>query len=142
MKKAFAVFLIVIAALCFAACGTQELTEAEGDVVYRESTVSDEIALTFRNENGDILMDNADVAKIYARHNDKHGYFIEIEFTEEGTAKFASVTEEYIGKVIKLCVDDTVLMKPTVSAAITDGHVVVSGPSKEALLEMFDRIAK
>ncbi|HEY5584690.1 MAG TPA: hypothetical protein VIK78_09395 [Ruminiclostridium sp.] len=50
-----------------------------------------------------------------------------IKFTEEGKIKFASATSTYIGKQIKICLDDKVIATPIVQTALTGGEVVITG---------------
>ena len=58
-------------------------------------------------------------------------YFINIRFTEEGTAKFAKATEENIGRVIYIYVDDEIVSCPMVNSAITGGNASIEFSMEE-----------
>lgn len=55
------------------------------------------------------------------------GSEVSIEFTKEGTEKFAIVTQELLGKQLAIFLDDFPLTWPTVSAVITDGKARITG---------------
>lgn len=50
-----------------------------------------------------------------------------IEFTAQGSKKFADVTTRLVGKRLAMFLDDQVLMWPTVNTPITDGRGVITG---------------
>ena len=50
-----------------------------------------------------------------------------IQFTPEGTKKFAEVTKRLVGKQLAIFLDEMPIMAPTVSTEISDGQGVISG---------------
>lgn len=50
-----------------------------------------------------------------------------LEFTPDGTKKFADITSKNIGKTVAIFLDEQPIMNPTVQNAITDGRAVISG---------------
>ncbi len=50
-----------------------------------------------------------------------------IQFTPEGTKKFAEVTKRLVGKPLAIFLDDVIVTAPTVSTEITDGEAVITG---------------
>lgn len=50
-----------------------------------------------------------------------------IQFTPEGTKKFADVTKRLVGKRLAIFLDEIPIMAPTVSTEIADGQGVISG---------------
>ena len=53
-------------------------------------------------------------------------YVVQLQFTEEGTQKFATATSANIGKPIYIIYDGAVASAPTVQSAITDGNAVIN----------------
>ncbi len=54
-------------------------------------------------------------------------YVVQLQFTDEGTKKFAKATAENIGKPIYIIYDGQVQSYPTVQTEITDGNAVING---------------
>lgn len=52
---------------------------------------------------------------------------VSIEFSPEGTKKFAEITSKSIGKPLAIFLDNQLVTNPTVETAITDGRAVISG---------------
>ncbi|MEK9200979.1 MAG: protein translocase subunit SecD [Patescibacteria group bacterium] len=52
---------------------------------------------------------------------------VSIEFTPEGTKKFAAITAKNVGKPLPILLDGQVITAPTVQAVITDSQAVISG---------------
>ncbi len=50
-----------------------------------------------------------------------------LQFNDEGTKKFADITQKNIGKRVAIFLDGEVISAPTVQSAITDGRAVISG---------------
>lgn len=50
-----------------------------------------------------------------------------IEFTPEGTKKFATITARNVGRQLPILLDGQVITAPTVGSAITDSQAVISG---------------
>lgn len=55
------------------------------------------------------------------------GPVIGLEFSPEGSEKFAKITKENIGKPVAIFLDDQLLTAPTVQNEITDGKAIITG---------------
>jgi len=53
-------------------------------------------------------------------------YLVQLQFTDEGTKKFAEATSANIGRPIYIIYDNEVTSAPTVQSAITDGNAVIN----------------
>lgn len=85
-----------------------------------------------KNESYDKLLTGSDVknATAYIDNSDNLGtkkYGVQLEFTDEGSEKFAKATEANVGKVIYIVYDKEVISYPTVNTKITGGTAVVEG---------------
>lgn len=116
---------------------------ADGSMLYKESTLSDNTVVEFKDEKGNILIDNSDIVKVYAKFSEDSNYYIEFEFTENGKSKFKVATEENIGKIITISANNEVLSSPTIPAAIESSSIiVVNNQSYNELIALFDKITK
>lgn len=50
-----------------------------------------------------------------------------IEFSPDGSKKFAEVTSKNIGRPLAIFLDNALVMNPTINSAITDGKGIISG---------------
>lgn len=76
------------------------------------------------------LLNGADVKNADAMTDDSgtiKEYVVSLQFTEDGTKKFASATEENVGKIIYIIYDGGVVSSPRVKTAITDGNAQIDG---------------
>ncbi len=92
--------------------------------------------IKFKDIEGNILLDENDIEALQPANGtstdtDITTYFINIRFTEEGTAKFAKATEENIGRVIYIYVDDEIVSCPMVNSAITGGNASIEFSMEE-----------
>ena len=86
--------------------------------------------LTFRDVDGNILLDGSTVSKSNPTINQQTGeYEVGLRFDAEGTKILAKVTDKYYGKEMDIYMDDTVVQKATISARITNGECVINGMS-------------
>lgn len=97
--------------------------DSTGDLVYK--TPSGETAET-------ILLDGSSISSATAsitqdETTNKQQYIVSLEFTEEGTEKFAEATEQQIGKQISIWMDDIMVSAPTVNETITEGKASITG---------------
>lgn len=83
--------------------------------------------LVFRDESGEVLLNGNDIKNATAVLGNDGKAIIRLEFTPEGTEKFAKATKDNIGKTIEIVMDDEILTKPVVNAEITDGEAVIEG---------------
>lgn len=54
---------------------------------------------------------------------------VQIEFTSDGTSKFAEITERNIGKIVAIVLDDQIISAPVVQQQILGGSAVITGSS-------------
>lgn len=83
--------------------------------------------LTFKDENGNVLLTGNDVKDATAVLTSEGKAIIKLKFTPEGTQKFAEATKNNLNKTIEISMDDQVLTKPVVNAEITEGEAVIEG---------------
>jgi hypothetical protein len=137
LTRTLALILTAAVILSLTAC-TSEKTEPGG------SSSNDRIpaTLTFRDADGAIIADNADVKSAKAQKGGSE-YSVLIKFTDEGSEKFADATARLIGQPLSIYLDDEELMSPVVQVAITNGEVVIVGEkvsTKEKAEEIADAI--
>lgn len=84
--------------------------------------------LTFRNPNGDVLLEGTDIDSATVVTNTQNGTSeVSLKMTEKGKEKFAEATKTYLNQTISIYMDEEELVSPTVQAEITDGKAVISG---------------
>ncbi|MGN1318883.1 MAG: protein translocase subunit SecD [Lachnospirales bacterium] len=82
--------------------------------------------LTFRDEEGNVLVDGANVTN--ATKQVQNGeVVVSLEFDSEGKSAFASATQNNVGKQIGIYMDESAISMPRVNQAITDGRAVIQG---------------
>ena len=90
--------------------------------------IGSQAQLTFRNSDGEILMDGSAVnTAVGGYDSDSAQYIISLKFTSEGATQFAEITSQYVGQNIGIYLDETELMNPTVNSAITGGSAMITG---------------
>ncbi len=106
----------------------------ENDEDFDPVKAVDELAatahLSFRNPDGEEVMDGSSVKTASARvstESGKNEYMVLLELNDEGKQLFADITEEYLQKPISIYMDETLLSAPTVQAHITDGSAQITG---------------
>lgn len=90
-----------------------------------------------------ILQGSADIKQAYAgvHPEDSTKPIVALELTDEGTAKFASATQTYLGQQISIWMDEDMLSAPTVNTVITNGSAYIDGmESAEAAIELANKI--
>ncbi|MDO4458537.1 MAG: protein translocase subunit SecD [Clostridia bacterium] len=103
---------------------------ADGEAVYK--TPKGETAETVLIEGTDV---KSATAQLYQQgEGEELSYVVALEFSDEGTKKFADATEKYIGQIISIWMDDVMISFPNVNSAITDGNAIITGSftAKEA----------
>ncbi len=86
--------------------------------------------LEFRNPDGDVVVSGqgGDIKSATAGYNSvDQEYLVSLEFTQEGSLKFAEATAECVGKSISIYLDDQLISAPTVQSAITGGTAQITG---------------
>ncbi len=113
------------ALLTFREGGSYESTEygTNGEIVYKTPS-----GTTAEN----VILEGSDVVKaeLAFQQNQQTGNtepIVSLEFSDEGTTKFAEATERLKGQTISIWMDDVRLSAPTVEAVISDGKCVIQG---------------
>jgi len=88
--------------------------------------------LTFRDEEGNILVTGDDVrdanrVTVPGQHGTAGSFAVELQFTSEGTQRFAEATSANIGRPLAIFLDEEPISAPVVENAITDGTAVITG---------------
>ena len=98
--------------------------------------------LTFRDPDGNIVLQGSDVSRSYATLNQEDGtYVVALELSDEGATKFAEATGRLIGQPISIYMDDTEISSPTVQTQITDGSAIITNQkSLDAAKELASKI--
>ncbi len=103
-------------------------------------TVKDEIGktahLSFVDEAGNVWLDGNAVsdARFSLEDYDASGVkkpCVVLSFSAEGQALFEKATEENIGKVLYIVMDDEIISSPMVQEKIADGNAVITGLSSQ-----------
>ena len=69
-----------------------------------------------------------DVAKAGVQYDSEKSYYVvALEFTADGTKKFATATTALSGKQLAIYINDSLVIAPTVNEAITTGRCSISG---------------
>lgn len=89
--------------------------------------------LTFRDSNGEIVMDNSDVksAEPYSTGDYLEAYGVTLTLTDEGCEKFSRFTGEHIGEVLSVYLDEDLMASPMINARITTSVVQIAGSYTE-----------
>ena len=93
------------------------------------STLLTPAVLTFRAPDTDrtVLIEGSEVKRAAAAYNTTDGYYVALEFSEEGAKKFAEATGKYLNQTIYIYLDDDVISSPTVNSVINTGNAIISG---------------
>ena len=90
--------------------------------------IGDSATLTFRSDKDTIKMTgtgNIETCKL--AYDTEDGYYLALQFNEQGTSEFAKITEEMTGQVLYIYLDDEQLMAPKVNSTITGGKASITG---------------
>lgn len=98
--------------------------------------------LEFKTENGITVLTNKDILDAEAKTGD-YGPLVLLSFNEKGSETLAKITQENIGKVIGIYLDDNLILAPTIAQEITEGKIqITSGFSDLAGAESMAAIVK
>jgi len=104
--------------------------ETEFDPESAIAELGETAMLTFRDEEGNILLEGSHVKNSTVQINRTYGnYVVALEFDEEGTKLFSEATERLVGKVINIYMDDTLIQSATVKEHISTGEAMIDGMS-------------
>lgn len=113
---------------------TKSATEETDEAVELLSQVA---KLTFRDADDNVVLEGTDVKSAKSQYgqptqNANSQYYVTVEFTSAGAAKFAEATGAAAAKaspnnIIKIVMDETVVSAPRVSEKIDSDSCVISG---------------
>lgn len=146
LRKMIMVLSLIACSFGLVACSND--AESKDEQVKNEQSEENSRPLgniVMKDEDGNILITVEDVLSAETIVNDNNGnkeYCVSLKFTDEGAEKFAEATEQNIGKVISIYVDDIIVSAPMVQAKITGGEAIISGPSQtyEECQELVEKI--
>ena len=141
MKKAILVLCFVMF-FSLSACGDKEEkknSQSETVEVTEEKTMP--VVITFKDENGNIILSNDDIESVKLNKIDNQGdnsYLVDIAFSDDGSKKLEKSTKELLGQKISVYADDKLVFTAEVEQEITDGKVVITGLAYEEATEIAD----
>ena len=99
------------------------------------------------DKNGSILLTGEDVSdvswKSYKGSDGEFKYTVKLSFTDEGTKKLETVTEQNLNNPVYFMVNDEVMIAPVVTQSITNGMFWITDlKSQEEAAYMADSIDK
>lgn len=91
------------------------------------SELGETALLTFKDPDGNVVLEGSDVKKSYASTSQQDGSFVvNLELTTDGAKKFSDATGRLIGKPISIYMDNNEISAPTVQTQITDGNAIIT----------------
>ncbi|KAF5041936.1 Protein translocase subunit SecDF [bioreactor metagenome] len=98
--------------------------------------------LTFRDPDGNILVEGKDVKESVVQLDKKTGKpVVTLVFNNEGAKQFADATERLVGQRISIYMDETLISAPNVREKISGGNSVISDiGSVEEAKDLSDKI--
>ena len=104
--------------------------EADFDPQKAVSELGETARLTFRDPDGNIILEGTDVTKSKAQLSPQDGTpVVTLELSKEGGEKFAEATGRLIGQEISLYMDETLIRSPIVGSRITGGKAEITNLS-------------
>lgn len=95
--------------------------------------LGDMAQLTFRDEEGNVLLDGSHVDTSVAQKDTSttagNRYVVSLSFDKEGAKLFEKATEEQQGKHMGIYMDEDLISNPMVEAKISGGNAVINGMS-------------
>lgn len=92
------------------------------------SELGETARLTFRDSEGNILIEGKDVKSSRAVMDQKtNQYMVSLVFNEEGSKLFEEATAKLIGQQLFIFMDETYISSPTVNEKISGGEAVING---------------
>ena len=104
-----------------AAAAVQELGET-ALLTFCEGTTQDTVIL----KGGDDI-EKAQAGVVQDETTGVSQYVVNLTFTQQGKAKFATATAKLVGKTISIWMDDQMISNATVNEAITTGEAMITG---------------
>lgn len=104
--------------------------ETDFDPQKAVSELGETARLTFRDPDGNIVVEGTDVAESYATINPNTAApVVVLKLTDEGKTKFAEATKKLAvnKEPLSIYMDETEISSPTVDEPIIDGNALISG---------------
>ncbi|MBP1756821.1 MAG: protein-export rane protein SecD, partial [Firmicutes bacterium] len=84
--------------------------------------------LTFRDADGNVLMDGSHVTKAQPVVDQSiNQYVVSLNFDDEGTKLFSDATAKLVGKTINIYMDENLIQSATVNEHISSGSAQITG---------------
>lgn len=88
-----------------------------------------------------ILKGSQDIKSAQAGLDEDNNYVVYLELTSEGSSKFATATQTYLGQTISIWMDDDMISSPTVNSVISNGTATITGMADaEEALDLANKI--
>ncbi|ATW27474.1 protein translocase subunit SecD [Candidatus Formimonas warabiya] len=101
--------------------------EADFDPQKAVSELGETARLTFRDPDGNIVLEGTDVAKSSGQINQvTMNPVVVLELSDQGAAKFAAATGRLIGQRISIYMDETLISSPIVETQIIGGNAEIT----------------
>jgi protein-export membrane protein SecD len=101
--------------------------EASFDPQKAVSELGETARLTFRDPDGNVVLEGSDVARSYPSTSPVDGSpIVSLELSAEGTTKFSDATSKLIGKEISIYMDENEISSPKVEQQISGGKAYIS----------------
>ncbi len=91
--------------------------------------------LTFEDESGTVYLTGSDIKKSQAGYDENGQPLVLLEFTAEGTAKFANATQKLTGSALYIKLDGETVSSPTVNEQISSSSAQITGIESYAQAE-------
>ncbi|MBU9738499.1 protein translocase subunit SecD [Diplocloster agilis] len=92
------------------------------------SELGETAKLTFRDPQGNVLVEGQNVADSSVTRNSQTGeYEVELQFDSEGEKAFALATQKLVGEQMGIYMDEQMISNPKVKQAISGGQAVING---------------
>ncbi|WP_242942775.1 protein translocase subunit SecD [Papillibacter cinnamivorans] len=106
--------------------------ETDFDPQKAVSELGETAHLTFRDPDGNIVLEGSDVKKSYADFTSTTKTpIVVLELTDDGATKFSEATGRLVGQKISIYMDDTLISAPTVKTQITGGEAYIDNMESE-----------
>jgi len=156
MKK-FLILCLCLAFACLVGCSsTSDNTESKPKVtsspssadkgdkyLYASGKINNKTSFEIKNNDGKVLLDEKSVEKIDVYSEKDENLLLTVKFSEEGTKKFADVTEANIGNRLSFYIDGHFFTSSVLTAKISGGELcLASNYNSESVMQIFDTLTK
>ncbi|MDX9870993.1 MAG: protein translocase subunit SecD [Clostridia bacterium] len=115
--------------------------ETDFDPQKAVSELGETARLTFRDPEGNIVLEGADVVNTSPQMNQSNQPLVALELSAAGAEKFAEATGRLIGQPIYILMDEMIISAPTVQQQISGGRAEITHmESLQAAKDLSDRI--